>query len=219
MRFRYTPLQIAVHLGAWFPLALLAFDFFTGSLSANPIQDLERRTGSAALTLLVLMLACTPLNALFGWQEALKRRRALGLYAFMYASIHLLVFAGLDYGLSWALILDAVVEKRFVLIGTAAFLLFIPLAVTSFRFWMVRMGKNWKRLHRLVYVIAPLAVVHFAWARKGDIFRLQGDIMRPLVYGLIVLLLLGLRLPPLRRAAVSFRTRVLLLVPGRDPTP
>ena len=98
---RYTPLQILIHLGAWFPLARLLFEAFTDGLTANPIQHIEQRTGRAAITLLFLSLAATPLNSLFGWRETIKRRRALGLYSFMYATIHVIIFADLDYGLAW----------------------------------------------------------------------------------------------------------------------
>jgi methionine sulfoxide reductase heme-binding subunit len=172
----------------------MVFDFLAGRLSVNPIQEMEQRTGCAAITLLVLSLACTPLNTLFGWWEAIKRRRALGLYAFMYATIHMLVFVGLDYGLSWPLIRDAILEKRFIFVGVLSFLLLLPLAITSFKYWMKLLGRKWRRLHRLIYLVAPLAVLHYAWAKKGDLFHLRGDILLPLIYGLIVILLLLLRL-------------------------
>jgi len=107
------------------------------------------------------------------------------------------------------LILDAVLEKRFILVGALSFLLLIPLAITSFDVWVKRLRKNWKRLHRLVYLIAPLVILHFGWARKGDFLRLQGDVLQPLVYGAMLVLLLALRLPPLRKATVSFRNRIL----------
>ena len=93
---RYTPLQIAIHLYAWSALVFIALDFLTGHVSVNPIQELEQRTGRHAITLLVLSLACTPLNTLFKWPELIKRRRALGLYAFMYAAIHVEIFIDLD---------------------------------------------------------------------------------------------------------------------------
>jgi sulfoxide reductase heme-binding subunit YedZ len=158
----------------------------------------------------VLSLACTPLNALFGWREAIKRRRALGLYGFMYVTIHLLIFVNLDYGFAWSLILQTVFEKPYIVVGLTAFLLLIPLAMTSFDVWKARLGKNWKRLHSLVYWIAPLAVLHYAWAKKGDLFNLTGDITRPLVYGLIVAFLLVFRIPPVRRFFASLRDRMLV---------
>lgn len=206
---RYTPLQLLVHLGAWIPLARLLIEAITDNLTANPIQHIEQRTGRAAITLLFLSLSATPLHSLFGWKEPLQRRRALGLYAFMYATIHVIIFADLDYGLAWSLILETVFQKPYILVGAAAFLLLIPLAVTSFDVWKVRLRKNWKRLHQTVYFIAPLVVLHYAWGKKGTFFALQGDILLPLIYGLILLLLLSLRIPAVRRFLASARTRVM----------
>ena len=206
----YTPLQIIMHIYAWSALAHLVFDYFFGYLSVNPIQDLEQRTGRAAITLLVLSLMCTPLNTLFGWKELLKRRRALGLYAFMYATIHVLIYLDLDYGLAWSLIFQNIVEKPYIIFGVITFLLLVPLAVTSFDSWKIRLKKNWKRLHQTIYLIAPLAVLHFAISKKGDIFQLQGDIIRPLIYGLVVLVLLILRIPRIRKFFASFKNQHLL---------
>ena len=189
-------------------LAWIAFDFFTDHLTANPLQAIQQRTGRLAITLLVLSLACTPLSNLLGWRELLKRSRTLGLYAFMVAVIHVLIFLDLDNGLAWDFFAQTIVEKPYILFGMATFLLLIPLAVTSFDIWKVRLGRNWKRLHQLVYLIAPIAVLHYALSKKGDIFRLQGDIVRPLIYGLIVLLLLSLRLPSIRRFIASQRNRL-----------
>jgi len=206
---RYTPLQIIMHIYAWSALIHLLVDYFLGNLSVNPIQDLEQRTGRAAITLLVLSLMCTPLNTLFGWKELLKRRRALGLYSFMYATIHVLIFLDLDYGLAWSLIIQSIFEKPYIIFGTITFLLLIPLAATSFDSWKRRLKKNWKRLHQTVYLIAPIAILHFALSKKGDIFQLQGDIVRPLIYGLIVLILLILRIPRIKKFFASLRTQHL----------
>jgi len=208
-KLRYTPLQIIMHIYAWSALARLLFDYFLGNLSINPIQDLEQRTGRAAITLLVLSLMCTPLNTLFGWKELLKRRRALGLYSFMYVSIHVLIYLDLDYGLAWSLIIQNIVEKPYIIFGVITFLLLTPLAITSFDIWKKRLKKNWKRLHQMVYFIAPLAVLHFALSKKGDIFQLQGDIVRPLIYGLVVLILLILRIPRIRKFFASLRNQHL----------
>ena len=207
---RYTPLQIILHIYAWSALIHLLVDYFLGNLSVNPIQDLEQRTGRAAITLLVLSLMCTPLNTLFGWKELLKRRRALGLYSFMYATIHVLIFLDLDYGLAWSLIIQSIFEKPYIIFGTITFFLLLPLAVTSFNIWQRRLKKNWKRLHQTVYLIAPIAVLHFALSKKGDLFQLQGDIVRPLIYGLVVLILLILRIPTIRKFFASLRTQHLL---------
>ena len=157
---RFTPLQIAIHVYAWSALVILIYQFFTNNLTANPIQALEQRTGRHAITLLVLSLACTPLNTLFKWSEPLKRRRALGLYTFMYATIHVLIFISLDYGIAWSTIVQTVFEKPYILVGVTGFMLLIPLAFTSFDIWKRRLGKTWKRLHQLTYLIAPLIVLH-----------------------------------------------------------
>ena len=216
---RYTPLQIAMHLYAWSTIARLIFEFATGTISVNPIQEMEQRTGRQAITLLVLSLACSSLNALFGWRELLKRRRALGLYAFMYATIHVIIFVDLDYGLALSQIAKTVLQKPYIIVGVISFLLLIPLALTSFDIWKKRLGKNWKRLHQLVYFIAPLVVLHYAWSKKGDIFTLQGDIVRPLIYGIIILIFLIFRIPPIRRALASLSTRSLFLFNKKDQRP
>jgi len=216
---RYTPLQIAMHIYAWSALVILIFNFFTDNLSANPIQALEQRTGRHAITLLVLSLACTPLNTLFKWSELLKRRRALGLYAFMYATIHVMIFVNLDYGLAWSLIIQTIFEKPYIVVGATGFLMLIPLAITSFDIWKKRLGKTWKRLHQTIYLIAPLLILHYAWGKKGDFFQLRGEIIRPLIYGLIVIIFLIFRIPPVRKALASLRDRVLFLFRKRNLQP
>ena len=192
-------LRIAVHIGALIPLALLLWDGAHNHLTANPIQEITFRTGKTAIILLILSLLCTPLNILFGWKVVLPLRRPLGLYAFFYVCLHLLIFSVLDYGLDWGLIQQTIAEKRYVLVGFAAFLLLLPLALTSTKGWMRRLGKRWKQLHRLVYLAAFLAVVHFVWLVKSDI-------REPLLYGAALAVLLLLRLAPLRRAIVRVRS-------------
>ena len=195
---KLTPLQVVVHLGAWIPLLLIVFNFFSGALTVNPIQDVEQRTGRLAILWLVLSLSCTPLASIFGWKELIKRRRAIGLYAFMIAAIHVTIFAGLDYGLNIGLIFDAIVEKRFILFGLIAFTGLTLMAATSFKYWQRKLKKNWKRLHKTVYFVAPLVVLHYALAKKGDIFSLQGDIVRPLIYAAVVTILLVFRIKPVK---------------------
>src|SRR5215213_9101901 len=206
---RYTPLQVAIHIYGWSALVRLIIDYFNHHLTANPIQALEQRTGRHAITLLVLSLACTPLNNIFGWRELLKRRRALGLYAFLYATIHVIIFIDLDYGLAWSLILETILQKPYILVGMLSFLMLIPLAFTSFDIWKVRLKKNWKRLHQTIYLIIPLVVLHYAWGKKGDFFELRGDIIRPLIYAIIAAILLIMRIPPVRRFVASLRDRIL----------
>jgi sulfoxide reductase heme-binding subunit YedZ len=207
---RYTPLQIAMHLYAWSALVFILFDLITGNLTANPILELERRTGRQAIKLLILSIACTPLSKLFRWNELLKRRRALGLYGFMYATIHIIIFVNLDYGFAWSLLIQTIFEKPYIVVGFIGFLMLIPLAITSFDVWKQRLGKNWKRLHQTIYLIMPLLLLHYAWGKKGTFFALQGDIIRPLVYSVIAGILLAMRIPPVRRFLASLPSRILL---------
>jgi sulfoxide reductase heme-binding subunit YedZ len=207
---RLTPLQTLVHLAGWAPLALMVYNFFTDNLTANPIQALEQQTGIHALTFLLFSLACTPLAAILGWQELTQRRKALGNYGFMYAALHVTLFVGLDYGFNLNAILRDVGSKWYILVGALAFLLLLPLALTSFKYWMKRLGKNWKRLHKLVYIIAPIVALHFLLSVKGDLFRLQGNLLQPLLYGSIALVLLVLRLTPVKTALTRLRTRLSL---------
>jgi sulfoxide reductase heme-binding subunit YedZ len=202
---KLVPLQLIVHTGAWIPLAWLAWTYFSGGLGVNPIQAAEQWTGRFAAGHLALSLACTPLNTLFGWRDTVKVRRALGLYAFMYAGVHLSILIGVDYGFAFDLLWADLASKPFILVGASALLILLALAITSFKWWMRTLGKNWKRLHRLVYLAGPLVALHYAWAQKGDLFSLRGNIALPLAYALIVATLLVLRIPRVRRAITAGR--------------
>lgn len=195
-RFKFTKFQILVHAGSLVPLARIIWDYFTDNLTANPIQDITFRTGKAALVLLVLSVACTPLNTVFGFREALKVRRALGLYSFLYVCLHFVIFlvdnALVDYAIDLELLREAIFEKRFALMGLATFLTLLPLALTSTKGWQKRLGKTWRDLHRWVYLAVILAVVHFVWLVKSDI-------REPLAYGAVAVMLLVLRIPAVRR--------------------
>lgn len=199
---------MAVHLAAWGLVGWLAWAYSTGNLTVNPIQAATQHTGKYALIFLVLSLACTPLNTLFGWRQALSVRRALGLYAFMFAAVHLMIFIGLDYGFNWEFLQADIATKRYILVGAATFIILASLAITSFRWWKKKLGRNWKRLHRMVYLAGILVIVHYAWAQKGDLFRLQGDINQPVFFGLLILALLVMRIPPIRRALSNLRQQV-----------
>lgn len=203
--FRFSILQILVHMACLIPFALLIWDGLHNQLTVNPIQEITDRTGKTALILLVLSLLCTPANTVLGIKQAVPLRRPLGLYAFFYVCLHLFTFAVIDYGLDWGLIQQAIFEKRYVLVGFSAFLLLLPLALTSTKGWQRRMGKRWKRLHQAVYLAALLAVVHFIWEVKADI-------REPLMYGAAVGALLLLRVPAIRRAITRLRYRLT----GRD---
>lgn len=205
-------LSIVTHIGALIPLALLMWDYWTFQLSADPIREVTLRTGKPALTLLVLSLACTPLNILLGWKKLIPLRKTLGLYAFLYASLHGLVFVWLDYGLDPQLIVEAVFQKRFALAGFAAFLFLVPLALTSNRWAMRRLGKRWKLLHRLAYLAGTLAVVHFLWLVKNVYTQ-------PLIYAAVLALLLVVRVRPIKHRIVDWRAEVKSrLVRGPTPT-
>ncbi len=204
-----SPLRVLTHVGALIPLAVLIWDGLHNQLTVNPIQEISARTGKIALVLLVLSLVCTPLNTVFGLKQALPLRRPLGLYAFGYTVLHLVNFAVLDYGLDPGRLGEAILEKRYVLVGFAAFLLLLPLALTSTQASQRRLGKRWKSLHRLVYLAALLSVVHFWWLVKADI-------REPLVYGAIVVVLLALRLAPVRRALTRGRQSRAI---HREPAP
>jgi sulfoxide reductase heme-binding subunit YedZ len=191
-------LQLAAHLGALLLLAWLAVAFLAGRLGANPIRELTLRTGLAAFILLGLSLACTPLSVYLGWRGAMRARRALGLYACLYAGLHLAVFlydygwiAGEGFAATFAY--QALFEKRYALAGLASFLVLVPLAVTSTRGWIKRLGPRWQPLHRLVYVAALLAALHFVWQTKADL-------REPLIYVVAMVGLLLLRLPLLFRS-------------------
>ena len=200
-RFQFTPLQIVTHVAAVIPLVVLLWDAANHKLTANPILEATFRTGLTALVLLVLSLVVTPANTVFGFKQAVKLRRPLGLYGFMYVAIHLFIFAVVDYSLDLGMIRDAIIEQRYVLVGFAAFLLLVPLAITSTKGWMKRLGKRWKRLHYLVYLAVPLGVVHFIWLVKADL-------RVPLQYAFIVAVLLILRIPSVRRFFSALRSRL-----------
>jgi methionine sulfoxide reductase heme-binding subunit len=211
---KFSRLQWIVHLTALVLLIWLLFDYVTDNLTVNPIQAATIRTGRYALYFLVVSLACTPLNTLFGWRETLKIRRPLGLYAFIFAAIHVFIFAVWDYALEWEFLLEDLFTKQYTLVGLATFTILLLLAITSFQWWMRRLGKNWKRLHRLVYLAAVLAVVHYAWAVKGDLLQLSGDILRPFAFAVAVTLLLVVRIPLVRQTAVRWRLRLLRPAPS-----
>ncbi len=198
-RRSYGWLQVCVHMAALLPLAWLTWQATQGALTANPIQAAEQRTGDTAITLLLLSLACTPLLTITQFAPFQRFRRPLGVYAFLYASIHFSLFVGLDYLFDFRAIWADTSGKRYIWVGLAAFVGLIPLAATSFTRMMRRMGKDWKRLHRVVYAVAVLAVIHFAWVVKGDLSRLQGDIARPALAVVVVALLLAARLPAVRK--------------------
>jgi sulfoxide reductase heme-binding subunit YedZ len=183
--------RVVAHAAGLFTLAWLALDYLRegGSFTFN--RTLMLRTGAAAMALLAASFACTPLSKLLGWPPLTQVRRALGLYAFFYACLHVWNYAVLENALDPALIVRDLGERPAMPIGLLALLALVPLAVTSTRGWQQRLGRRWKVLHRLVYLAVPLAVWHYLW--------LDRDILTvPLIYAAIVAVLFILRIDAVR---------------------
>lgn len=189
LRRKVLLLKGAVWLLCLLPLGRLAWRFFlVDGLGANPIEELQLWAGRSTLVVLLGALAVTPLRRVTGWNVVQKVRRLVGLFAFFYASLHLLIYVGLDQVFGWPYIVEDIAERPFILSGFSAFLLLVPLALTSTRGWIRRLGRKWRRLHRLVYAAAVLGVVHFLWATKADD---RG----PFIAVAVLVVLLALRLP------------------------
>ncbi len=194
-----------VKVGVWVlgltPLVLLAVRALGPGLGANPIEAIILHLGRWSLILLLSTLAITPLRRLTGWNPLIQGRRPLGLFAFFTIVLHLLSYIGLDQFFAWSYIIEDVYKRPYVTVGTAAVLLLIPLAATSTKGWIRRLGRRWTRLHRLVYPAAILAVIHFYWKVKAD----ERD---PLIFAAILALLLLLRLPAVRRLGSAIAAAV-----------
>jgi methionine sulfoxide reductase heme-binding subunit len=188
-----TPGQLSVLKGSLFvlclvPLGRLFYGLYADTLGANPIEFITRDLGTWALNFLLITLAVTPLRKLSGWHWLIRLRRMLGLYAFFYALLHLSSYLWLDQFFDWIEIFKDILKRPFITVGMLTFLLLLPLAVTSNN-WMIRRlgGRRWQWLHRLIYPIAMLAVLHYFWLVKKDLTQ-------PLIYAGMLAFLLGLRL-------------------------
>jgi sulfoxide reductase heme-binding subunit YedZ len=204
--------KVTVHGAAMAPLAVLgwhAWQVGTGAdldvLGAEPVAAIEHELGLWALRLLLATLAITPLRQLLQQPVLMRFRRMLGLYAFAYASLHFAAYLVLDLRGWWTLLPSQIIERPYITVGFTAWLLLVPLALTSTRGWMRRLGRGWGRLHRLVYAVAVLAVLHFWWVVKSDV-------REPLLYAAILAMLLAWRVvwrrrhrPPPSRANASTR--------------
>jgi sulfoxide reductase heme-binding subunit YedZ len=177
----------AVFLLASAPFAWLVFRAMTGRLSVNPIEDITLTTGIWALRLLLVTLGITPLRRLTGWHRVIQYRRMLGLFAFFYATLHLLTYLVLDQGLAFKFILPDIVKRPYITAGMTAFVLMIPLAITSTKGWIRRLGRRWQLLHRLVYVSGAAACLHFIW-------KVKVAIGEPVYYAAILIVLLAFRI-------------------------
>jgi sulfoxide reductase heme-binding subunit YedZ len=184
-----------VVVAALAPLGHLAWRAAVGALGVNPIEEVTLVTGRWTLRLLVATLAVTPVRRLTGWHDAIRLRRPLGLAAFLYGTLHLASYVGLDQFFAWRFILADIAKRPFITAGFAAFVLLVPLAITSTRGWVRRLGRGWARLHRLVYASAVLGVVHYYW-------KVKADTRDPLVYAAILGGLFAVRLAYYRRGRV-----------------
>ena len=168
------------------PFALLVVGVFNDSLGTNPVEKITHETGDWTLRFLLITLTITPLRRLSGNSWLIKLRRLFGLFAFFYACLHFLTYIWFDHYFDWIEIVKDIPKRPFITVGFIAFVLLIPLAATSTNRMMRRLKKNWVKLHKLVYVIAVLGVLHFLWLVKADI-------LEPMIYASILLVLLGYR--------------------------
>jgi sulfoxide reductase heme-binding subunit YedZ len=170
------------------PFGLLLYNFFTDNLSANPLDDITDTTGTWTLRFLMITLSVTPLVKITGWGILSQLRRMCGLYAFFYGSMHFLTYLWFDKFFEWEEILPDIPKRPFILVGFTSLMLMVPLALTSWNRMVKRLGgKRWKRLHRLVYLVAIGGVLHYLWLVKADITR-------PMTYGALLAVLLGYRI-------------------------
>jgi sulfoxide reductase heme-binding subunit YedZ len=170
------------------PFAVLVWQALRGELGPNPVEHLQHDTGDWTLYFLIATLAITPFRTIFTLPELARFRRMVGLFAFFYVSLHLLTYLGPDQSFSLSGMLKDVVKRPFVTVGFAAFVLLIQLAITSTKGWTIRLGgKRWRQLHRLVYVVGILGVIHYYWLVKSDV-------RKPLLFGVLVAILLLWRL-------------------------
>ncbi len=197
-RSRDTWLRTVGHVGALTPAAVLIWQAISGVLGPDPIREAVLRTGRYAAVILLLSLVPTVVRIVSGYGGLFVLRRLLGLYAFKYALVHLALQVALDYAFDVGLYFDQVLTKRYGLVGLASLLLLVPLAVTSTAGWIKRLGRTWRRLHRLVYLAAALDVLHYVWTVKAD-RRV------PYVFALVLAVELLLRLPPVQALFVRRR--------------
>jgi methionine sulfoxide reductase heme-binding subunit len=190
-------LKPGVFVGALVPLAAILFRAWRGELGANPIAQALNQLGLIALVFLVAALACTPLKPFFGWTWPIRLRRMLGLFGFFYALLHVSTYTALDQVLDWHAIWEDVRKRKFIFVGFIAFVLLVPLAATSTRGALKRLGyARWKRLHRLAYVTPVLGVMHFTW-------RVKKDVTEPAAYALVLGALLLVRVGIYLRSRLS----------------
>ena len=185
---RWWILKLVVFLACLIPFVWLLYDTFTGGLSANPLEDVRDRTGIWTLRFLMITLSITPLRRIIGWSSLIRFRRMLGLFGFFYGFVHFATYVWLDQYFDFdAIFKDMFLKRPFIITGFISFVLLIPLAITSTRKWIVRLGgSRWQMLHRLIYFSTAAGVLHYYW-------RVKADIQRPVVYALLLTILLAFR--------------------------
>ncbi len=176
----------AVFITALIPFFVLVFRVIQNDLGPDPAQELAKETGEWSLRFLLLTLTLTPLRQLTGKPDFVRIRRMVGLFALFYATVHFLAWMSFLLAFRWVAIGEELVQRPFITVGFAAFVILVALGITSPRFMVRKLGKNWKKLHRLIYVAAVLGVIHLLWI-------LRTDVGEAVVYGSIVAILLGYR--------------------------
>ncbi len=205
-----TRLKIVVFLSSLVPLGLLGWWFYRDELSANPIEFITHKTGIWTLTFLLITLSITPLRKITGQHWLIQLRRMLGLFAFFYGCLHLSTYVVLDHFFDWERIVADVYKRPYVTAGFAAFVMLVPLALTSTSGMIRRLGgRRWQALHRLIYASAIAGVVHFLWLVKADI-------LEPAIYGAILAVLLGFRVVNWMLPRLKARTVASDPAPGLD---
>ena len=185
---RYLALiKVMLFVGCLAPLGIIVYDGFQNNLTADPIDEILHRTGIWSLRILLITLLMTPLKVMTGQVLFIRLRRMLGLFTFFYASLHLVVYVWLDLGLDWSHFFEDVLERPYITVGMLAWFLLVPMAITSNKAMIRKMGKKWKRLHQSIYLVIGLGCLHFIWLVKSDITE-------PMIYTGIGLILLLFRL-------------------------
>ena len=179
--------KVIVFILSLWPLAAISLNIYFDELGPEPIKKIMHHFGEWTLIFICLTLAMSPLKRFTPFNFWTKFRRMLGLYVFFYATVHLLIYVGLDYRFDWDPILNDVLKKKYIFIGFSAWLLLIPLTATSSQKMIKLLKHNWKKIHKLIYVIAVFGSLHYIWLSKTIFFK-------PLIYSLIILVLLALRI-------------------------
>lgn len=198
MRDRVRAVKAVIWFLGLLPATLILVDSLRGRLGANPIEEVLHRLGWWALVILMVSLAITPARRITGWNRIIRYRRLAGLFAFAYATLHLLGYVVLDQWFAWRYIAEDIAERPFILAGFSAWLLLLPLALTSTTGWIRRLGRRWVTLHRLAYLAAALGTLHFFW-------RVKADTREPIVFVLLLVAMLVLRTPPVSRKLAEWR--------------